>query len=231
MSTAPVKAPSADRSAAFVLETFEGRLQLRALHRPRMRPIFADWHGAETRRRVAAGKRQLLGRAVGLHQYPATRLLDATAGLGRDAYVLACLGAEVTMLERCAQAQALLADALRRLQDQAVAARLRLVKADAIDWLRQHPQAADVVLLDPMYPEDGKTALARKEMQLLRELTGGDGDADALLPAALRCARRRVVVKRAVKARELAGLMPDYRLQGTQARYDVYLPERSDPSP
>jgi 16S rRNA (guanine1516-N2)-methyltransferase len=79
----------------------------------------------------------------------------------------------------------------------------------------------DVVYLDPMYPERGKAALARKEMQLLRELTGGDPDADELLACAN--ARRRIVVKRPRAAPPLLGREPSLALTGTQARFDIYL--------
>jgi 16S rRNA (guanine1516-N2)-methyltransferase len=72
-----------------------------------------------------------------------------------------------------------------------------------------------------MYPERGKAALAKKELQLLRELTGGDPDADELLLAAN--ARRRVVVKRPLSAPALAGRAPSVALRGTQARFDIYL--------
>jgi 16S rRNA (guanine1516-N2)-methyltransferase len=72
-----------------------------------------------------------------------------------------------------------------------------------------------------MYPDRGKTALAGKELQLLRELTGGDPDADTLLADAN--ARRRIVVKRPRSAAPLAGRAPSLALTGTQARFDIYL--------
>lgn len=201
---------------------------LRAEHLPNYAPIRVDWASDDVRRRIRGGKRQLLGRAVGLHKYPRTSIVDATAGLGRDAYVLASLGAELTLLERCEQTAALLADALQGLPhgDPAIS-RMRLFATEAVDWLHAHPAAADVVMIDPMYPHSGKQALAKKEMQVLRALSGGDEDADALLPAALACATRRVVVKRPLKAPPLANATPAFRIKGSQARYDIYLPARS----
>jgi 16S rRNA (guanine1516-N2)-methyltransferase len=187
------------------------------------------------RRRIAGGKRQLLGRAVGLVRHPAPRILDATGGLGRDAFVLASLGATVVVAERNVTIAALLADArIRALADPAAAtaaARIEIVAADARNLLAPPPALAgapagerfDVVYLDPMYPERGRHALARKELQLLRELAGPDADADALLAPALANARRRVVVKRPLKASPLAGREPSLAFAGTQARFDVYL--------
>ena len=176
------------------------------------------------RRRIAGGRRQLLARAVGVHKERARRVLDATAGLGRDGFTLASLGAQVTLAERNPTLATLLTDARQRaLQDPATAeaaARTEVICLDARKLMAAPPKF-DVVYLDPMYPGRGKTALAKKEMQLLRELTGGDADADDLLPAAN--ARRRVVVKRPSSAPPLAGREPSFALAGTQARFDVYL--------
>lgn len=194
-----------------------------ARHHPGYGAIAADWTTADIRRRVAAGKRQLLGRAVGLHKHPGLRILDATAGLGRDGFVLAALGATVTLCEREPTVAALLADARRRaLADPLAtdaAGRIDVVAADARVLL---DRGWDVVYLDPMYPERGKAALAKKELQLLRELAGADPDADGLLAPALLNVRLRVVVKRPLKAPPLAGRPPSASVAGTQARFDIY---------
>ena len=71
------------------------------LHRP-------DQH----RRR--SGHNELLGRAVGVKAGESPRVVDATAGLGRDAYVLGDLGCEVTLVERSPVLALLLAHALER---------------------------------------------------------------------------------------------------------------------
>jgi 16S rRNA (guanine1516-N2)-methyltransferase len=176
------------------------------------------------RRRIQGGRRQLLARAVGLHKDRDLAVLDATAGLGRDGFTLAALGARVTLAERHPTVAALLEDARERAlrdPDAAEAAgRTEIVQADARKLIGP-PARFDVVYLDPMYPERGKAALAKKELQLLRELTGGDADADGLLEAAN--ARRRVVVKRPRSAPPLAGRPPSLALSGSQARFDVYL--------
>lgn len=221
MDTAP---NSPVRGLSFVLRENAGRLELAALHHPRYDPICADWTAPEVRRRVAGGRKQLLARAAGLHKRPGLRLLDATGGLGRDAFTLAALGAQVGLAEREPTVFRLLEDAHRRaLADPAAAAAARhieLLAGDARGWMTR---GWDVIYLDPMYPHDGKTALAKKELQLLRELSGGDEDSDSLLGAALANARQRVVVKRPVKAPPLADRKPSLALTGTQARFDIYL--------
>ncbi|MBL6751590.1 MAG: class I SAM-dependent methyltransferase [Nevskia sp.] len=211
---------------SFALQLRGGRLELSALHRPGYGPICADWGSTEMRRRIAAGRRQPLARAAGLHKAPLPSVLDANAGLGRDGFLLAALGADVTLVERNATVLSLLRDAQRRALDEPAlrpaAERLELLGADAGSVLASG-RRWDVVYLDPMYPDDGKAALPSKEMQILRDLAGGDPDADRLLAPARACARRRVVVKRPLKAPWLDGAAPDLSLRGTQLRFDVYL--------
>ena len=222
----------------FALETVgdagEARLCLRALHRPQYGAIHADWLSADVGRRIAAGRKQALGKAIGLHkprkpEDGLLHVLDATAGLGRDAYLMAALGARVTLVERNPTVCALLRDALARVlaapASRPIGERIAIVEADACTFmaLAENRAAFDVVHLDPMYPDDGKAALPSKEMQILRDLTGGDADADALLVPARAAARQRVVVKRPSKAPPLAGIEPALRLEGTQLRFDVYL--------
>jgi 16S rRNA (guanine1516-N2)-methyltransferase len=208
------RAPDGDvRGFSFALErSAEGVLQ-----RPGYGPIRADWNSAELRSRIGAGRRQLLARACGLHRKPAVRILDATAGLGRDGYTLAALGAQVTLCERHPMIAELLRDAAQR-----VATPPQIVERDARELLLSG-ERWDVVLLDPMYPESGSSALPGKEMQLFRELTGGDSDADGLLAPALQAALLRVVVKRPRHAPHLAATAPDLQLAGNQARFDIYL--------
>lgn len=215
--------------ARFAVEHARSGLQLRALHRPDFLPLSIDWSSAEQRRRIAAGRRQLLGRALGLHRRGELWIIDATAGLGRDGFTLAALGAQVTLIERDARIAALLEDAMARALASAdarlreAAGRLTLVHADAADWIAKTPLRADAVHLDPMYPRHDESALPRKSMQMLRELTGDDADADRLLQATLAAGVRRVAVKRPLPAPALAGREPSLAMRGTQARYDIYL--------
>ncbi len=174
------------------------------------------------------GSGQLVAKAVGLQK---TRqpldILDATAGLGQDAFVLAGLGCRVTLLERSAVVHALLADGLARACLNAaiapVVARMSLSHADSARWLEQaEGPVADVIYLDPIFPHRDKSALVKKEMRLFRDLVGADEDAGGLLAAALAKARYRVVVKRPRKAPALAGPEPAARVEGKTSRYDIY---------
>lgn len=208
----------------YALRRHDGCLQLFAPAASGFAPLSLNWHSVEQRRRIAAGRRQLIARAVGLAKKPQARVIDATAGLGRDGYTLAALGAQVTLIERNPVVAALLRDAHARARaaGDPVPARIAIVEADAIAWLREGAEGADAIYVDPMYPETNKSALPQRAMQMLREVCGIDPDADALITAAREAPVRRVVVKRPLKGL-FAGDAPDLAMRGTQARFDVYL--------
>lgn len=195
-------------------------------------PLHVDFvHGALAYRQRRAGHtREPLGRAIGIKTRSlAMSVIDATGGLGRDAFMLACLGCDVTVIERAPVTAALLRDGLTRATAEPgtteIVARLRLIEGEAADHLARLDEAArpDVVYLDPMYPERGKSALVKKEMRYLRALVGDDLDAPTLLTAALRVARRRVVVKRPRLAEALAGPAPSATQTGSTTRFDIYV--------
>jgi 16S rRNA (guanine1516-N2)-methyltransferase len=144
-----------------------------------------------------------LVRALGFGRGVRT-VVDATAGLGRDALALAARGFDVVAVERSPLVQALWRDAIAR---DGLPARLRFVAADAAAWLHEvagTDDAPDAVFLDPMYPHGERRALPQREMRLLRTAVGDDEDAVGLFAAARAAARRRVVVKRPKKAPRMA---------------------------
>jgi 16S rRNA (guanine1516-N2)-methyltransferase len=170
-----------------------------------------------------AGRRQPLGRALGLKPGTDTHVIDATAGLGRDGMVLANLGCRVTLIERSPIVALLLRDALQRTAPPDLRERVQVEEADARRYLLSLTTPPDAVYLDPMYPERGKSALVKKEMRILRELVGKDPDAAELLDAALACGARRVAVKRPRGAPIVDGPAPSHSIEAPNTRYDVYL--------
>lgn len=186
--------------------------------------------GAQRHRRLyGGGRQQPLARAVGFKPGFTPRVLDATAGLGRDAFVLASLGCDVALLERSPVVAALLADALQRAALDAdtapIAARMHWHEGDSRERLADLAASfqADTIYLDPMYPERKKSALVKKEMRLFRQVLGDDQDAPQLLAEALRHARRRVVVKRPKPAPPLLGSSPTTAIASKNTRYDIYV--------
>ena len=184
--------------------------------------------GAVAHRRLfGGGTGQMIAKAVGVQPGVRPQVLDATAGLGRDAFVLASLGCAMTLIERQPLIAALLEDGLARARQSVevapIAAQMRLLQGNAIEllsaWTDEAPQ---VIYLDPMFPHRDKSALVKKEMRLFRPLVGDDLDAPALLAAALALASHRVVVKRPRKAPCIEGAKPSYVLEGKSSRYDIY---------
>lgn len=191
-----------------------------------LRVDFVDGAAAH-RRKFGGGKGQMIAKAIGIQSGISPTVLDATAGLGRDAFVLATLGCQVTLIERQPIIATLLEDGLERARFDVevgdILQRMVLLKGSAIDlmsnWLGVVPQ---VIYLDPMFPHRDKSALVKKEMRLFRPLVGDDLDSPDLLERALVLASHRVVVKRPRKAPIIDGASPSYSLEGKSSRYDIY---------
>ena len=235
----------------------ESRLVLRDLQDSKKQPLYVDFTSGAVIHRLKHGlsKNQPFSRALGLKGGDEPlRVIDATAGLGVDAFFLAALGCHVRAVERSPIAFALLADGFRRLEllldrgkfdegmfTQKAVDVLRVVRShlsfergDAAHILAEltdasdQSQRPDVVYLDPMYPDEGrsKSALPKKGMQIFHRLIGDDGDARDIFDLALRCARKRVVVKRPLYAAPLLE-NPTHIFEGKTARFDMYLARNS----
>lgn len=178
------------------------------------------------RRRFGGGRGQPLARAVGLKQGQTPSIIDATAGFARDAFVLASLGCQVTMIEQNLLLNLLIEDALLRAADEPaiaeIAGRMQLYQGNAIALLAESDLKADVIYLDPMYPGREKSALVKKEMQLLHQLVGADIDSAELLSVARAKAGKRVVVKRPKGAEFVGKLNPAASVQSKNTRFDIY---------
>jgi 16S rRNA (guanine1516-N2)-methyltransferase len=179
------------------------------------------------RLRFGGGRGQALPRAVGMKGGHTPRIVDATAGLGRDAFLLASLGAEVTLIERSAEIHRLLAEGMARGReaDGRVAeaiGRMTLIHGDARDLLPA--LSPEVVLVDPMHPERRKSSLVKQEMRTLRELVGTDDDKLELMRVALAVAGKRVVLKWPRRAAPMEGIPPcSHSIEGKTTRYDVFM--------
>lgn len=188
------------------------------------------------RRHFGGGLGQTLAKAVGLSKSPDLLILDATAGLGKDAFVFASLGAKVILVERSCISAALLEDGLIRGRLNShiseIIQRMFLIHADSLTLLPRLEELSlpepfnlqpDVIYLDPMFPHRSKTAQVKKEMTALQHLIGPECDSDQLLHICRDTAAKRVVVKRPVKAEFLAGSKPSFSMPMKKHRYDIYL--------
>lgn len=209
-----------------LLTVQEGILALQLTGRGAPGPVSVDFGAGAMRHRRRSGHNELLGRAVGVGRRPGLHVIDATAGLGRDSFVLADLGCHLILCERNPIIACLLASGIERALDcgdpwlAQVCGRMHLHRGPA-----QSLQApADVIYLDPMFPARDKSAAVKKEMavfQLLLEGTPDDGE--ELLAWALGQDVARVVVKRPPRAAALGGIEPSHSVQGKAVRYDVHV--------
>ncbi len=201
------------------------------------KPFRLDFTQGPVARRVhATGRRDPLARAIGLRPgRRRPRVLDATAGLGRDALILAGLGADVELRERHPVLWALLEDALVRARsaDSPVAeatTRTRLLPwgdTRIETWPQEaHDGAPRIIYLDPMHTPRGGAALVKKEMRIVRDLVGDDLDQAELLAWALAQPVHRVVVKRAAGNPAISAYPPDQAIPAGTVRFDIYRPLR-----
>lgn len=217
----------------FVVIFDEQGVSLQQTGRKAPGPIRAEFAegSVDHRRKFGGGKGQMIAKAVGVKAGVYPKVLDATAGMGKDAFVLATLGCRMHLLERSPVVHALLQDGLARarhhVEDPELAdiiARMQLLAVDSQDYLTQitEENRPDVIYLDPMFPERQKSADVKKEMAAFHHVVGKDEDADVLLEKALAKALYRVVVKRPRKAPFIANKTPSYQLEGKSSRYDIY---------
>jgi len=215
----------------YQLTTHNNRLQLAIADLP---PIYVDFlNGPLAYRQSHSGKKQPLARAVGIKDNRRPTIIDGTAGLGRDAFLLASLGCEVTCLERSAIVAQLLQDGISRaLMDPKWQDKLQLTchQCTLQEYLPQLTAAEypDVIYLDPMFPNHNGNALVKKDMQALQQLLGPDENNSDLLAMAIDYAKQRVVVKRHRKSPYFDGIKPNYSLTGKTTRLDIYLRKQHD---
>lgn len=187
-------------------------------------PLAVDFEmGAMGFRSQQNVRNEMLVKAIlGRKKQALPSVLDVTAGLGRDSFILATLGCEVAMYERNLAVFLLLKDGLARAhQHSSTLSRLNLHSADAIDALPAIA-AVDVVYMDPMFPSRDKSALVKKAMRIFKMLVGADADASELFEKACATAKHRVVVKRPRKAPFVAEAKPTYSVEGRSSRFDIY---------
>jgi 16S rRNA (guanine1516-N2)-methyltransferase len=212
----------------YLLAYRDSRLILQSTGDAQTGELCVDFSDAKLNYRANSSIRnQNIAKALGLKGGQRPVVLDATAGLGKDAFLMASLGCQVSLLERSALVHALLADGLTRSgyygeEIAAILGRMNLHFGDLLAFVTD-PKQFDVVYLDPMFPERRKSAKVKKDMALLQQLLGHQSDGAELLDSAKRLAKKRVVVKRAKLSPHLGSGKPDIEFKGSSSRYDVYL--------
>lgn len=216
----------------YFLELDQGQLFLVPQHTslPFSKPFCVDFtqSSLDYRRQKSTHRNEAIARAVGLTSKTSPSVIDTTAGWGTDSFLLASLGCQVMMIEKTPIIAALLSYGLSHAQNHgaltSILSRLSLTEGDAIPYLESLTEAdfPDVIYCDPMFPETEKSALVKKEMQIIQQLTHDPEANDALLTVSLKRAKKRVVVKRPNHASCLSQIPPHHQIKGKKYRFDVY---------
>lgn len=150
--------------------------------------------------------------------------VDATAGMGEDAFLLAAAGYEVVLFESDPVIAALLSDALARALSEPrlsdIVSRMKLIEGDSVRGLAELDKAPDIVYLDPMFPARTKSGLVGKKLQLLQKLEKPCSSEEELLTAAIGAKPKKIIIKRPLNGPCLAGRKPSYSVKGKAIRYD-----------
>jgi len=179
------------------------------------------------RLKYGKGRGQNLAKAVGFKFNKNRTIIDATAGLGYDAFILASLGANVTLIERSEKIYDLLKAAISEAklyggEISKIVNRMNLLFGDSKDILPNI--APEVILIDTMYKDRKKSALVKSDMRLVREVVGSDSDHVDLINVALNNASKRVVIKQPRYAETLDNIKGcSHQILGKTIRYDVYV--------
>ena len=190
-------------------------------------PILIDFTSGQFNYRIKKGarKREMLAKAVGVKDR--ANVLDCTAGLGRDTFLLASLGCRVTMIERSPVLALLLGDALQRASRHAdhseTVTRIELVLGNTIDYLSSVERVPEVIILDPMFPARNKSAQVKGDMQMMQRFLGTDDDVDVLFAAACATKCKRIVLKRPLYEKFELPVKPTNTLKGSSVRFDVFV--------
>lgn len=224
---------------SFILVVSETEpLSIQATGKSAPGPINADFlTGKNNYRRLHGGGRgQLIAKACGFKPGIVPSVIDLTAGLGEDGFVLASLGSEVTLVERHPIVYALLTDGLSYARKKAddglsqVLMRMQTVHDNSLSYLKAHdPKPNLVYYLDPMFPPSPKQAKVNKAMSSFKRIVGSDDDAGLVLKSCLNLNPCRIVIKRPRKGACLHEQHPELELsapnmvyEGKSSRYDVY---------
>lgn len=209
-------------------------LVLRLANEPSWGDIVVDFASPSLlyRQQHGGGRTEAIAKAIGIKGKANLTVLDCTAGMGTDSFIMASVGAKVTMLERSTIIASLLEDGLYRASQSQVEAisRLSLVHHNAIDYITEQTKQSqqvpiDVIYIDPMFPHKKKSALVKKEMRAFQQLLGPDQDSQALLSAAINYAPKRIVVKRPNSAPPLennSNKQPNLEISSKKHRFDIY---------
>ncbi len=164
-------------------------------------------------------------------------ILDITAGFATDGFLLACQGAEVTLLENNLIVYQAVNDAIQRLQTtqnlQTIINRLKIIYIDSRDFLEKciaNKRQYNAIYIDPMFPVKGKTSKAKKELQLLQKLITNNtlsydniSQINDIIKLAKQVVMEKIVIKAPKQLNKISDFQENYCIYGKTCCFYVYL--------
>ncbi|MEC9205706.1 MAG: class I SAM-dependent methyltransferase [Pseudomonadota bacterium] len=149
-------------------------------------------------------------------------ILDCTAGFGRDGFILASLGFNVTMIERNPIITLLLRNGIKRSISQ-VKNNLCLLYGDSYEYLKTYNDFFDYIYIDFMFKKIKNTSLSSKYDEVLKILANDKKNRIRLLEIAKEKCKNKVIVKGSKNLNSITGVDPDYSVKTNLVRYDIFL--------
>lgn len=200
----------------YKIELYENKLSL--LQLKDKHHVFVDFNSKQLRFRSQAHlNAELVIKAVLGKNKQATRIMDCTAGFGKDSYLMSLTGSEIIAYESNSLMYALLKDGLNRAEISTISLR----KKDALREIKTTD--CQVIYIDPMYPATKKSAKNNKHMMFLQNFVGHQSQmAEELFTQAIQSNAKKIVIKRPVKAGYVQDKKPTSQIIGKAARFDIY---------
>lgn len=194
------------------------------------KPWQIDFLNAARQYRRKHGGSETLVRACGIKKnHEPLTIIDATAGYGKDGFVLACAGAKVILVERHPVMAALLENALKRFYESPIDSKnidIQLCFSEAETFLKHHlndfsSTLPDVIYWDPMHPVRQKSAQVKKDMAFLQRWIEPEIDPESLIALSLPYVKDRVVLKWPRKATPLK-LKSNFLYEEKTVRFEIF---------
>ena len=182
------------------------------------------------KRRIEQSPQQkdLLRDALGDLKGKKLRILDATAGLCRDALRLAYWGHEVWACEREKKLSQEILNALKEAQHddfyKSWIHKLHYIPQSTEDFLNEFKGLSfEIIIIDPMFAIEGRKSLPKKELQILQEKVSNEDNAEELLSFCWKFKAQKIILKRPLKATYIGPRKPTHSYKGRAHRWDVFV--------
>ncbi|WP_343182522.1 class I SAM-dependent methyltransferase [Buchnera aphidicola] len=216
-----------DQYAKFSLILQANRIELQDNTNKKEKNIWINFNYQNFQQYKKDYKRKII-KAVKIKKKKKINILDATAGLGKDAFILFSHGYNITMIERNPILSILLEDGLKRgFKDKMIGTlikkKMKLIYASSININQMNLQKPDVIYIDPMFPSYKQKSLPKKNIKIIKKIVGSDLDSINLFHECMKFSVYKIVVKRPKTSSYISCHKPSYSIKTKKYRFDIYI--------